>query len=134
MKNSLFRSYKFCISMSKIARAECKMKTRFQTLLRRSRFSSEAQSSLVKPRFRSLTMQKYCIFLTPQSLSFHASGNPSDLTLLFRKSFRNSSFCPHKSIQKTLGNVPSSYNLTTVRTVRKFPFRKRVLHQGTIIV
>lgn len=36
-----------CTSMSKIALAECKMKTCFQTLLRRNRFSSEAQRSLV---------------------------------------------------------------------------------------
>lgn len=35
--------YIVCISMSKIAQAEHKAKTCFQALLRRSRFSSEAQ-------------------------------------------------------------------------------------------
>ena len=35
-----------CFSKSKIAQAEYKAKTRFQALLRRSRFSSEAQRSL----------------------------------------------------------------------------------------
>ena len=32
----------------------------------RNRFSSEAQRSLVKPRFRSLTVQKYGLFLSVQ--------------------------------------------------------------------
>lgn len=101
----------------------------------RLRVSRQSLNDLLsKRRFLCLTMQKYVIFPTPQSSSFHASGNPSDLSLLFRKSFRNASFCPHESIQKTLGNVPSSYCLTAVRAVRKLPVRERILHQSTIIV
>ena len=52
---------RFRFNMSKNARAECKVKTRFQALLRRCRFSRRSLNERCQPRFELIDDAKFGI-------------------------------------------------------------------------
>ena len=84
--------------------------------------------------FVLLTMQRYGNFLSPQSFHFLPSDNPSDIQLQFRKTFRNSLFGSHISINKTLTNIYSPHGLTMLWLVRKLPFRELTYYNCIVVV
>ena len=100
-----------CLSMSKIAQAECKAKARFLALLRRSRFSSEAQRSI-------LVFFRLLVFLSSRLLhliiySGTASRSAgSDISRLHRQSRRGPA--QMRSPSRISGILLSSYSCLLV--------------------